>query len=41
MEDNIKTDLLEMGWGVGRTVAAQDEERWRVIVNAIMNLRVT
>ena len=39
--DNIRTDLQEvgcvyMGW-IGR---AQDRDRWRTLVSAVMNLRV-
>jgi hypothetical protein len=39
-EDNIKVDLQEMGWGVGWIDLAQDRDRWRALVNAVMNLRV-
>jgi len=39
--DNIRTDLQEVGCGymnwIGR---AQDRERWRTLVSAVMNLRV-
>jgi hypothetical protein len=39
--DNIKIDLLEIGWGgvdwIGLT---QDRDKWRAPVNAVMNLRV-
>jgi hypothetical protein len=39
--DNIKMDLLEMSWGdVDWIGLAQDRDKWRVIVNAVMNLRV-
>jgi len=35
-EDNIKLDLQEVGcWGM-----AQEMDRWRTLVNAVMNLRV-
>jgi hypothetical protein len=31
-----------MGWdGVGWIVLAQDKDRWRTLVNAVMNLRVS
>jgi hypothetical protein len=39
--DNIKTDLLEIGWGgVDWIGLAEDRDKWRALVNAIMNLRV-
>jgi hypothetical protein len=39
--DNIKMDLLEIDWGgVDWTGLAQDRDKWRVLVNAVMNLRV-
>jgi hypothetical protein len=39
--DNIKMDLLEIGWGgVDWIGLAQDKDRWRALVNAVMNLRV-
>jgi hypothetical protein len=39
-EDNIKMDLQEVGWGVDWIDMAQDRDRWRALVNAVMNLRV-
>jgi hypothetical protein len=40
-EDNIKMELLEVGCGgMDWIEQAQDMERWRAIVNAVMNLRV-
>jgi hypothetical protein len=39
--DNIKMDLLEIGWGgVDWIALAQDRDKWRDLVNVIMNLRV-
>jgi hypothetical protein len=39
--DNIKTDLLEIGWGgVDWIGLAQDRDKCISLVNAVMNLRV-
>jgi hypothetical protein len=42
--DNIKTDLHEVGGGEGEGMAwidlDQDTDRWRDVVNAVMNLRI-
>jgi hypothetical protein len=41
-EGNIKTDIEEVGWGgVDWLDLAEDRDRWRALVNAVMNLRVT
>jgi hypothetical protein len=34
-------DIIEIGWGsVDWIQLAQDRDRWRAIVNTVMNLRV-
>jgi hypothetical protein len=39
--DNIKMDLIEIGWdGVDWIDLAQDRDQWRDLVNMIMNLWV-
>jgi hypothetical protein len=40
-EDNIKVDLWEIGFGdVDWINLAQDRDRWRALVNTVMNLRL-
>jgi hypothetical protein len=39
--DNIRMDLLEVGWGdVNWIGLAQDRDRWRDLVNSVLSLPV-
>jgi hypothetical protein len=39
--DNIKIDLREIGWdGMDWIDLAQDRDKWKALVNTVMNLRV-
>jgi hypothetical protein len=39
--DNIRTDLVEVGWcDVDWIGLAQDRDRWRALVNSVLNLRI-
>jgi hypothetical protein len=39
--DNIRMDLGEVGWGGEDWIGlAQDRNRWRALVNSVLNLRV-
>jgi hypothetical protein len=39
--DNIKMDLIEIGWGgVDWIGLAQERDKWRALVNAVMNVLV-
>jgi hypothetical protein len=40
--DNIRMDLGEVGWGyVDWVDLARDRNKWRALVNAVMNLRIS
>jgi hypothetical protein len=40
-EDNIKMGLQEVGYGGMNWIdMAQNRDRWRALVNAVMNIRV-
>jgi hypothetical protein len=40
-EDTIRMDIQEVGYeGMDWNGLAQDRDRWRAIVNAVMNLRL-
>jgi len=39
-EDNIKMDLREVGGGGDWMALAQDRDRWRALVNMVMNFQV-
>jgi hypothetical protein len=39
--NNIKMDLVEIGWGGMDWIGvAQDRDQWRTLVNTVMKLRV-
>jgi hypothetical protein len=39
--DNIKMDLIEIGWdGMDWMNLAKDMDQWRALVNTVMNFRV-
>ena len=39
-EDNIRMDLREVGGGGDWMELAQERDRWRALVNMVLNLRV-
>ena len=39
-EDNIKMDLQDVGGGGDWMDLAHDRDRWRALVNTVMNFRV-
>jgi hypothetical protein len=38
-KDNIKIDFQEVGWGTEWIDLISDRDRWRALVNAVMNFR--
>jgi hypothetical protein len=39
--DNVKMNLKEIGWGgIDWIDLAEDRDRWRALVNTVINLRV-
>jgi hypothetical protein len=39
--DNIRIDLVEVGWSDMDWIGlAQDRDKWRALVNSVLNLRV-
>jgi hypothetical protein len=37
--DNIRMDFVEVGWGYVDWIGlAQDKDRWRALVNSVLNL---
>ena len=39
-KDNIKMELQNVGWGMDWIDLAQDRNRWRIVVNTVMNIRI-
>jgi hypothetical protein len=40
-ENGIRLDIKEIGWGSVEWIHfAQDDDRWRTLVNTVMNLRI-
>ena len=41
-DDNIKMDIQKVGyWGMDRIDLAQDRERWRTLLNALIDIRIS
>jgi hypothetical protein len=42
MEDNIKMNLKEIGWGDMKCIeVVQDGDQWRALVNKVIYIRVS
>jgi hypothetical protein len=39
-EDGVRMDIREIGLGGDWILLAQDRDRWRAVVSAVMNLRI-
>jgi hypothetical protein len=39
-KDHVKVNLREVGWGMDCIDLAEERDRWRALVNAVMNLLV-
>jgi hypothetical protein len=38
--DNIRMDLVEVGWGDMDSIGlTQDKDKWRALVNSVLNFR--
>jgi hypothetical protein len=41
LADNIRMDIVEVGWGdVDCVGLAQDRDRWRALVNSVLDIQV-
>ena len=38
LKENVKICLQEVGWGMDWSDLAHDRDRWRAVVNAVMNI---
>ena len=39
-KDHVKVNLREVGWGMDCIDLAEERDRWRALVNAVVNLLV-